>query len=185
MHILREFEKRNYLVSLPKINTNSRMEFFKWSAKDPLMVNKYGIPEPISKKIVYPDLLLVPIVAFDKKFNRIGYGGGYYDRYIEKIKKNKKVISIGLAYSFQKVQKILANKYDVKLDYVVTEKKIEMRILFLGDVVGNSGCSKIINNLSDQLRLNNIDFVIVNGENASETGVGLTKEICKNFFNPV
>ena len=77
----------------------------------------------ISKKIVYPDLLLVPIVAFDKKFNRIGYGGGYYDRYIKKIKKNKKVISIGLAYSFQKVQKILANKYDVKLDYVVTEKK--------------------------------------------------------------
>ena len=123
MHILREFEKRNYLVSLPKILTNSRMKFFKWSAKDPLMVNKYGIPEQISKKIVYPDLLLVPIVAFDKKFNRIGYGGGYYDRYIKKTKKNKKVISIGLAYSFQKVQKILANKYDVKLDYVVTEKK--------------------------------------------------------------
>ena len=58
-----------------------------------------------------------------------------------------------------------------------------MRILFLGDVVGNSGCSKIINNLFDQKKKKMIDFVIVNAENAAEPGVGLTKEICKDFFN--
>ncbi len=58
-----------------------------------------------------------------------------------------------------------------------------MRILFLGDVVGVSGCSKIMNNLLNQIRLNKIDFVIVNGENAAEAGVGLTKEICQDFFN--
>jgi metallophosphoesterase (TIGR00282 family) len=58
-----------------------------------------------------------------------------------------------------------------------------MRILFLGDVVGISGCSKIMNNLLDQIKKNKIDFVIVNAENADESGVGLTKEICKNFFN--
>jgi metallophosphoesterase (TIGR00282 family) len=57
-----------------------------------------------------------------------------------------------------------------------------MKILFLGDVVGNTGCSKIINNLSDQIKINEIDFVIVNGENADVTGVGLTKEICEDFF---
>ena len=57
-----------------------------------------------------------------------------------------------------------------------------MKIMFLGDVVGVSGCSKIINNLSEQIKKNNIDFVIVNGENAAEAGVGLTKEICENFF---
>ena len=57
-----------------------------------------------------------------------------------------------------------------------------MRILFLGDVVGVSGCSKITSNLLDQIKKNKIDFVIVNGENASETGVGLTKEICEDFF---
>ena len=55
--------------------------------------------------------------------------------------------------------------------------------LFLGDVVGISGCSKIMNNLLDQININKIDFVIVNGENASQTGVGLTKEICEDFFN--
>tara|TARA_B100001093_G_scaffold425969_1_gene419685 strand:+ start:828 stop:1631 length:804 start_codon:yes stop_codon:yes gene_type:complete len=57
-----------------------------------------------------------------------------------------------------------------------------MRILFLGDVIGVSGCSKIMNNLLDQIELNKIDFVIVNGENAAEAGVGLTKEICEDFF---
>ena len=57
-----------------------------------------------------------------------------------------------------------------------------MKILFLGDVVGISGCSKIMNNLLDQINVNKIDFVIVNGENAAETGVGLTKEICEDFF---
>ena len=58
-----------------------------------------------------------------------------------------------------------------------------MRILFLGDIVGVSGCSKIMNNLFNQIKKNNIDFVIVNGENAAEEGVGLTKEICQDFFN--
>ena len=58
-----------------------------------------------------------------------------------------------------------------------------MRILFLGDVVGNSGCSKIVESLADQIKLKKIDFVIVNAENAAEAGVGLTKEICEDFFN--
>ena len=58
-----------------------------------------------------------------------------------------------------------------------------MRILFLGDVVGVSGCSKLISNLSNEIRLNEIDFVIVNGENAAQQGVGLTKDICQDFFN--
>ena len=57
-----------------------------------------------------------------------------------------------------------------------------MRILFLGDVVGISGCSKIMNNLLNQIKLNKIDFVVVNGENAAEAGVGLTKEICEDFY---
>ena len=57
-----------------------------------------------------------------------------------------------------------------------------MKILFLGDVVGISGCSKITNNLLNQIEINKIDFVIVNGENADKTGVGLTKEICEDFF---
>ena len=58
-----------------------------------------------------------------------------------------------------------------------------MKILFLGDVVGISGCSKLMNNLMNEIKSKNIDFVIVNGENAALQGVGLTKEICLDFFN--
>ena len=58
-----------------------------------------------------------------------------------------------------------------------------MRILFLGDVVGVSGCSKLMRNLKNEIKSNKIDFVIVNGENAATQGIGLTKEICNDFFN--
>ena len=119
--ILEKFEKKNYHISLPKIKRNFQMNFFQWSTKDPLAINKYGIPEPISNKIIYPNILLVPLVAFDKNFNRIGYGGGFYDRYIKRIKKNKNIITIGLAFSFQKVKKIPINKHDIKLDFVVSD----------------------------------------------------------------
>ena len=122
MEILHDFEKKNYLISLPKIKKNFKMDFFNWSTKDPLIINKYGIPEPISNKIVYPNIFLVPLVAYDERLYRIGYGGGYYDRYLKKIKKIKKIITIGLAYSFQKVKNIPINKNDIKLDFIITEK---------------------------------------------------------------
>ena len=122
LKILEKFEKKNYLVSLPKIKKNYRMDFFNWSIKDPLEINEYGIPEPISKNIKYPDILLIPLVAFDKFFNRVGYGGGFYDRYIQRLKKRKRIITIGLAYSFQKVKKIPINHTDIKLDFIITEK---------------------------------------------------------------
>ena len=98
------------------------MNFFEWSQKDPFEINSYGIPEPISNKVIYPDIILVPLVAFDKYLNRIGYGGGFYDRYLKKIKKRKKILTIGLAYSFQRVKKIEAEQNDIKLDFIITEK---------------------------------------------------------------
>ena len=58
-----------------------------------------------------------------------------------------------------------------------------MRILFLGDVVGTSGCSKLVEDLPSQKKQREIDFVIVNGENADESGVGLTQKICEKFFS--
>ena len=122
LQILEKFEKKKFVITLPKIRKNSQMNFFQWSKNDPLAINKFGIPEPISKMIKYPDVLLVPLVAFDKNFNRIGYGGGFYDRYINKIRKRKKVLTIGFAYSFQKVKKIPTNNYDIELDFIITNK---------------------------------------------------------------
>ena len=124
LEILKEFKKKNYQISLPVIKKNFDMDFYKWSYREPLKINKYGIPEPESKFLVYPDIILVPIVAFDNNLNRLGYGAGYYDRLISKLSKKKKLLKIGLAFSVQRVDNIPTNKYDKKLDYIVTEKYI-------------------------------------------------------------
>jgi len=124
LNILEFFERKNYNILLPIVKKNNQMEFFKWTKNDPLKINKYGIPEPVSSKLYFPDILLVPLVGYDNDLNRLGYGGGFYDRYIKKIEKIKKIIKIGLAFSYQKIKKIPVNKYDKKLDFIITEKEI-------------------------------------------------------------
>ena len=147
LELLKRFEKNKFKISLPVIKKNFQMDFYSWSFSDLLRINKYGIPEPETKNMIYPDILLIPLVAFDKNLNRLGYGGGYYDRLIEKISKKKKIIKIGLALSVQKINEVPINKYDKRLDYIVTNKYIiKMKILFLGDVVGISGRSMVLNN---------------------------------------
>ena len=122
--ILKKFENKKYLITLPKIRNNFQMNFFEWTSKDPLIINKYGIPEPISYTPKYPDVILVPLLAFDKNLNRVGYGGGFYDRYISRVSKFKKVLTIGFAFSFQELKKVPRNEYDQKLDYILTDKEI-------------------------------------------------------------
>ena len=122
--LLRKLKNNKFNISLPVIKKNFQMDFYLWSFSEPLKINKYGIPEPESKNIVYPDVLLIPLVAFDKNLNRLGYGGGYYDRLIEKLSKKKNIIKIGLAFSIQEIDKVPTNMYDKKLDYIVTNKNI-------------------------------------------------------------
>ena len=117
-------KKKKIKVSLPSIKKNYKINFIQCSINDPFIVNQYGIPEPTQGKVVYPDILLVPLVAFDKNLNRLGYGAGYYDRLIQSLKKRKNIISIGLAFDFQELNLIPTTKYDQKLDYIVTNKKI-------------------------------------------------------------
>ena len=124
LEILKRLEKKKYKICLPVIKKNFNMDFYKFSFTDPLIVNKYGIPEPKKTTIVYPDIILVPMVAFDKSLNRLGYGGGYYDRMIEKLMKKKNFLKIGLAFSKQKINNLPMSKFDKKMDYIVTEKYI-------------------------------------------------------------
>ena len=124
LELLKKFEKKNFYISLPVVKKNFQMDFYKWSSSDPLRINKYGIPEPEIINKVYPDVILVPLVAFDKNLNRLGYGGGYYDRLISKLSKKKKIIKIGLALSVQKIDKVPINIYDQKLNYILTNKYV-------------------------------------------------------------
>ena len=125
LNILKQLEKKKIKISLPVITGKSDMNFYSWSFNDILILNKYGIPEPEIKQKVYPDIIMVPLVAFDKFKYRLGYGGGFYDRYIQKIKKIKKIATVGLAFSFQEVKDLPKNKYDKKLDFILTENNIK------------------------------------------------------------
>ena len=124
LELLYKLEAKGLKLSLPVVKKNNEMDFYHWSSKNLLKLNKYGIPEPEQNKKVFPDIILVPLVAFDNKLYRIGYGGGYYDRYIQKILNKKKMFKVGIAHSCQKINQVPANKHDRKLDLIITEKYV-------------------------------------------------------------
>tara|TARA_Y100000590_G_scaffold343650_1_gene392715 strand:+ start:101 stop:673 length:573 start_codon:yes stop_codon:yes gene_type:complete len=123
LEFLKLASKRKYKIALPVIKSSGGMLFRSWNFNESLQVNKFGAPEPSdTKKKIIPDLIMVPLVAFDNSLNRIGYGKGYYDRFLQKISKIKKnSVSLGIAYSFQRCSAIPTNKHDFKLDYIFTE----------------------------------------------------------------
>ena len=103
------------------------MNFVEWKYLDPLKVNNFGMLEPcLAKKPLVPDFMLVPLLAFDKNNNRLGYGKGFYDRFLNKFLRIKKYITtIGVAFSFQKYNKLPVSNLDIKLNYILTEKGIK------------------------------------------------------------
>ena len=121
--LMKKLKQKKFKLSLPVISSKFDMNFYLWKFNEPLNVNKYGIPEPKLKRKVVPDVLLIPMVAFDDKLNRLGYGGGFYDRFLKKYEKNN-IIKIGLAISCQKVKRLPTNSFDKKMDYILTENKL-------------------------------------------------------------
>ena len=120
-----KFEKKLNIL-LPVIDKNNSIFFFKWKKRDVLNINQYGILEPLkSSKHKIPDVMLVPLLAFDNQNNRLGYGKGYYDRYLNRyLRKYKNILTIGVAFSFQKYHKLPTSKNDIRLNYILTEKGI-------------------------------------------------------------
>ena len=112
-------------ILLPATNQSNMMNFFSWKKNDALFVNKFGMLEPVKTKAIIPDVILVPMLAFDKNKYRLGYGKGFYDRYLNKyLKKFKNILTVGVAFSFQRHHKLPINQNDVKLDFIITEKGI-------------------------------------------------------------
>ena len=115
----------NQNLLLPVINENHSMNFFPWKKNEVLLVNKYGMLEPTKSKQNIPDVMLVPLLVFDEDKHRLGYGKGFYDRYLNRyLKKFKNILTIGVAFSFQKLHKLPINNKDVKLNFILTEKGI-------------------------------------------------------------
>ena len=125
LNLLKLLDSKNFTICLPVIKKNFQMNFYEYTFKDPLRINSLGIQEPIETfNQLIPDLIFIPLVGYDKYLNRLGYGGGFYDRYLEKNSKKKKIIKIGLAFSFQKIKKLPIDKFDKKLDIIITEKNL-------------------------------------------------------------
>ena len=122
LNLIKSYKIKKMSSLIPTIK-NNEMKFYRWEAGDPLIINKFGIPEPVIKKKEYvPDIILLPLLAYDKNRNRLGYGKGYYDRFLKKYERKKKIITVGLAFSFQKYNKLPTSNYDMSLDYIINEK---------------------------------------------------------------
>lgn len=114
--------EKNFNICLPKIDyQTNEINFFKYSTGTKLIKNKYNILEPeITNEIIFPKLVLVPLLAFNESGFRIGYGGGFYDKYFS-FQEEKEIIKVGLGFSFQNVNEIPIEGHDQKLDWILTE----------------------------------------------------------------
>ena len=113
------------IILLPVVEDNNQMNFFSWKKNQALFVNKFGMVEPEKTIVKIPDIIIVPILAYDNNKFRLGYGKGFYDRYLNKyLRKFKNIITVGVAFSFQKYNKLPTDKNDVRLNFIITEKGI-------------------------------------------------------------
>ncbi len=128
LNILKVLELKYFFIQeilLPVLEKNNLMNFHPWKKNEALLTNEFGLLEPVKTKAKIPDVILIPLLAFDKEKFRLGYGKGYYDRYLNKyIKSYKNILTVGVAFSFQKYHKLPVNQNDVKLNFILTEKGI-------------------------------------------------------------
>jgi 5-formyltetrahydrofolate cyclo-ligase len=114
-------------TALPALSKDSSMVFQRWCPGDPLMRSSWsGQQPPHSAPIVIPDLIIVPLLGFDRSLNRIGQGGGHYDRYLAA---NPAACRIGFAWEGQRTEKIDAQPWDVPLDAILTETSFYVKDL--------------------------------------------------------
>jgi 5-formyltetrahydrofolate cyclo-ligase len=123
--LMRKFAEQGVKLALPAVLARGKsLAFRAWSPDDRLLMGPLGILEPSPAAAeIHPDIVLVPLAAFDRAGHRIGYGAGHYDRTLAQLHKSKGFAAIGLAFSGQEVATVPALQHDVALDYVLTETK--------------------------------------------------------------
>lgn len=120
-----------FLPIVTRTGGKRRLTFAPWSAGDDFEANEMGIPEPKDRTHVVEatelDLVLVPLLGFDRKGNRLGFGGGYYDRSFEFLREQARParpLLVGVAYGFQELDTIETAAWDIALDYVATDREL-------------------------------------------------------------
>jgi len=116
---------KGFEVALPRIaELGPEMEFHAWKPESKLVKNRFGIPEPVDTKVIpltKCQLLVMPLVGYDERGNRLGVGSGYYDRHLESMRDSWQPLRIGTAYSLQKVELLKHNDWDIPLHGVISE----------------------------------------------------------------
>ena len=117
--------ERKLNLALPAIDFQTKeINFFMYNKNTGLIENKFSILEPKNKdKVIFPKIILIPLLGYSKSGFRLGYGGGYYDKYLSKNSIGE-VKKIGIAYSFQEVKEIPIEDHDERLDWILTEKHL-------------------------------------------------------------
>ena len=121
--LMRHLSARGSTLCLPDTNTpDAPLSFRRWDVGDDLQTGSFGIRVPSGDADhLRPDLLLVPMLAFDRAGHRLGYGGGYYDRTIAALRTEKEITTVGLAFSGQVRDDLPVGPHDMRLDWIVTE----------------------------------------------------------------
>ena len=121
--LMRKFAAQGARLALPAVMARGKsLAFRAWSVSDRLMMGPLGIlePSPAAAELI-PDIMLVPLAAFDRAGHRIGYGAGHYDYTLAHLRKIKPIAAIGVAFAAQEIEIVPALSHDVALDYVLTE----------------------------------------------------------------
>ena len=121
--LMRALATHGAQLALPAVMARGKsLAFRAWSPNDRLMLGALGIlePSPAAAEVI-PDIMLVPLAAFDRAGHRIGYGAGHYDFTLAHLRKLKHIIAVGLAFAAQEIEAVPALSHDVALDYVLTE----------------------------------------------------------------
>jgi 5-formyltetrahydrofolate cyclo-ligase len=124
--LMRKLAEQGVKLALPAVMARGKsLAFRAWYPDDRLMLGPLGIlePSPAAAELM-PDIMLVPLAAFDSMGHRIGYGAGHYDFTLEHLRKVKAITAIGTAFAVQQIKAVPAQPHDVALDYVLTEKKV-------------------------------------------------------------
>ncbi|WP_449427421.1 5-formyltetrahydrofolate cyclo-ligase [Rhodanobacter umsongensis] len=116
---------------LPVIGKGKCLRFAPWQSGEDVQPNRYGIPEPAApRELLEPfqlDLVLVPLLGFDRRGHRLGHGGGYYDRsfaFLNEQVRPTEPLLVGIAYTFQELPEVGEEAWDVPLDFVATEREL-------------------------------------------------------------
>jgi 5-formyltetrahydrofolate cyclo-ligase len=122
--LLSRLSGEGWSTALPVIIAKAEPLLFRaWRSGDPVEPGRWNIPAPpASSPEVLPDVLLVPLLAYDATGHRLGYGGGFYDRTIAKLRALKPIAAVGVAYSAQEVAELPAGPFDQRLDWILTER---------------------------------------------------------------